>query len=109
LKVVVQRVFVALADSKLDTFIFPKTLECVHAVQWHGVFGADLGVGGDDLCESLRGCQYPLTGSIRLRLAYNVGFVRKVHLLLLHGAKDDLERVQKVVEDGDLPLLSLRG
>ena len=104
-----QRVFVALADSKLDTFIFPETFECVHAVQWHGVFGADFGVGGDDLCEALQWCQYTVTVSGRFGHAYDIGFMRKVHLLLLHGAKDDLERVQKVVEDGDLPLFSLRG
>jgi len=100
----VQRVFVALADSKLDTFISPEALERVHTVQWHGVFGTDLGVGGDDLCEALGVCQYTFTRSNRVRLAYDVGFVRKVHFLLLHGAEDDLERVQEVVEDGDLPL-----
>ena len=104
-----QRVFVALADSKLDTFISPEALERVHAVQWHGIFGADLGVGSNDLCEALQWCQYTLTVSGRFGLAYDIGFMRKVHLLLLHGAKDDLERVQKVVEDGDLPLFSLRG
>jgi hypothetical protein len=64
LKVVVQRVFVALADSKLDTFISPEALECVHAVQWHGIFGADLRVGSNDLCEALQCCQYTPTGPV---------------------------------------------
>ena len=109
LKVVVQRVFVALADSKLDTFISPKTLECIHAVQWHRIFGADLRVGSNDICKALRGCQLTPNRWKRVRLAYDVGFMRKVDLLLLHGAEDDLERMQEVVEDGDLPLFPLRG
>lgn len=39
--------------------------------------------------------------------AYNVAFVCKINFLLLHGAENDLEGVQQVVEDGDLPLFPL--
>jgi hypothetical protein len=41
------------------------------------------------------------------REAYNVAFVGEINLLLLHGAENDLEGVQQVVEDGDLPLFAL--
>jgi hypothetical protein len=39
--------------------------------------------------------------------AYNVTFVCKINFLLFHGTKNDLEGVQQVVEDGDLPLFPL--
>lgn len=39
--------------------------------------------------------------------SYDVGFVGKVNFLLFHGTEDDLESMEKVVEDGDLPLLAL--
>ena len=48
-------------------------------------------------------------GGSAKRQAYNVAFVCEINLLLLHGAENDLEGVQQVVEDGDLPLFSLRG
>lgn len=41
------------------------------------------------------------------RQPYNVAFVCEINLLLLHGAENDLEGVQQVVEDGDLPLFAL--
>jgi hypothetical protein len=39
--------------------------------------------------------------------AYNVAFVCKINFLLFHGAENDLEGVQQVVEYGDLPLFPL--
>jgi hypothetical protein len=41
------------------------------------------------------------------RQAYDIAFVRKINFLLLHGAENDLEGVQQVVEDGHLPLFPL--
>jgi hypothetical protein len=109
LQVVVKSVFVALADSDLDTFVSPQAFECVHAVQRHRFLRADFWVSSDNFCETLRDCQYTwIRGKAGIRQAYNVGFVCKVNFLLLHGAENDLKRVQQVVEDGDLPLLSLR-
>lgn len=40
-------------------------------------------------------------------ITHNVAFFSKVHFLLFHGAKNDLESVQQVIEDRDLPLFPL--
>lgn len=49
-------VLIALADSNLDTFVSPKALERVHAVQGHRVLSADLRISSDDFCETLSEC-----------------------------------------------------
>lgn len=38
---------------------------------------------------------------------HNVAFLCEINFLLFHGAKNDLECVQQVVEDSDLPLFPL--
>lgn len=52
-EVVVQGVFIALLNGKLDAGIGPEALESVHTVRRHGLVGADFRVCSDDLCKSL--------------------------------------------------------
>lgn len=98
-------VFVALVDGQLHALVSPQALECLEAVQRHGVFWPDFGIGSDNLGVALDKSVY-LSG-VRWWAAHLVGGVGELDLLLLHGAKDDLEGMHEVLEDCDLPLLAL--
>lgn len=76
----------ALSDGALDTVVFPQVSESMHAVQRHGIVGANLG--------------------FRTNEFHRLDVVRVVEsdIVLFHGALDTLEGVNQVVEDGDFPL-----
>lgn len=88
-EIVVQCVFVALADSCLYARIMPESLESLHTGHWHGILRSNLDVAAYEfhICDVL--------------------WVAILHVVLLHGALDALECVEQVAKDGDLPLFAL--
>jgi len=101
-----QRVLMPSLNGKLNTSIFPHRLESVQAVHWHGIARFDIGIRRDSLRETLS-----LTSDIysawQSHSSYDILWRTKLHLLLFHGAKDDLESMQQILKDCHLPLFAL--
>lgn len=71
--------------------------------------GSSAPISGSAATTSAKRCNSVSGFPPRLRYdwyTHNVAVVGEVHLLLFHGTKDDLERMQQILEDGDLPLFT---
>lgn len=102
-QVVVQGILVTLQYRQLHTFVCPQAVEGCEELLGHWLLGAYIRRCVDHLGVSLETAVSMMPPRSLRAATYNVVFILKICVVLLHGRVDGLEGRYQVVEDGRSP------